>query len=184
MDSVNKQEFAGVTISGMEGNRMSNGLTNAAASNQKLEAVRKVIETYKDKQGCLIAVLHLSQEIYGYLPEEVQRLVAEELGFSPSYVSSVVSFYSFFSTTPRAQHEIKICLGTACYVKGGKLIVEKLEELLGVSVGETTPDGRFSILIARCLGACGLAPVIMIDNTVYQKCEPSGMQAILDGYKD
>ena len=83
---------------------MSNGLTNAAASNQKLEAVRKVIETYKDKQGCLIAVLHLSQEIYGYLPEEVQRLVAEELGFSPSYVSSVVSFYSFFSTTPRARH--------------------------------------------------------------------------------
>lgn len=163
---------------------MSTEKGHVSGEQAKLDAIRKVIETYKDKKGCLIAVLHLSQEIYGYLPPEVQQIVAEGLGFSQSYVSSVVSFYSFFSTVPRARHQIKICLGTACYVKGGKLIVDKLEELLGISVGETTADGKFSIIIARCLGACGLAPVIMIDDTVYQKCEPSKMQAILDSYAD
>lgn len=163
---------------------MSMELARSAGVQEKLDAVRKVVETYRDKKGCLIAVLHLSQEIFGYLPDEVQRIVAEGLGFSLSYVSSVISFYSFFSTVPRARHEIKICLGTACYVKGGKLIVEKLEELLGVSVGETTPDGKFSIIIARCLGACGLAPVLMIDDTVYQKCEPAKMKELLDSIRD
>ena len=163
---------------------MRTEIAHDTGAQKKLEAIRDVVEAYKDKKGCLIAVLHLSQEIFGYLPEEVQRIVADGLGFSLSYVSSVVSFYSFFSTTPRARHLIKICMGTACYVKGGELIVDKLEELLGISVGETTPDGLFSIVIARCLGACGLAPVIMIDDVVYQKCEPSKMQEILDQYQD
>lgn len=149
---------------------------------EKIEAVRQVIETYREKPGCLIAVLHLAQEIYGYLPLEVRRVIADGLGLSLSYVTSVVTFYSYFSTVPRAEHNIRMCLGTACYVRGGKRIVAKLEELLGISVGETTPDGRFSIAITRCLGSCGLAPVIMIDDRVYQQVNPDRLDKILAAY--
>lgn len=154
----------------------------AAEDRQKLDAIQKVIETYKDKKGCLIAVLHLAQEIYGYLPVEIQQVVADGMGFTLSYVSSVVSFYSYFSTIPRAEHAIKICLGTACYVRGGKRIVDRLEEVLGVSVGESTADGKFSIAITRCLGACGLAPVIMIDDEVFQQVNPDKIEKILAKY--
>ena len=154
----------------------------AAEDQQKLDAIKKVIETYKDKKGCLIAVLHLAQEIYGYLPVEIQQVVADGMGFTLSYVSSVVSFYSYFSTIPRAEHAIKICLGTACYVRGGKRIVDRLEEVLGVSVGESTEDGKFSIAITRCLGACGLAPVIMIDDEVFQQVNPDKIEKILAKY--
>ncbi len=167
---------------GAETGRTAVTIDTAAEEKQKIEAVKKVIETYRDKQGCLIAVLHLAQEIYGYLPLEVQRVIADGLGLSLSYVSSVVSFYSYFSTLPRAQHAIRICLGTACYVRGGKRIVDRLEEVLGISVGETTGDGKFSIAITRCLGACGLAPVIMIDQDVHQQVNPDKIEKILARY--
>jgi NADH:ubiquinone oxidoreductase subunit E len=153
-----------------------------AEEQEKQAAILKVIETYRGKPGCLIAVLHLAQEIYGYLPLEVQRVIAEGMGESLSQVSSVVSFYSYFSTLPRARHAIKICLGTACYVRGGKRIVERLEEELGISVGESTPDGKFSIVITRCLGACGLAPVLMIDEDVHQQVNPDKVEKILSKY--
>ena len=157
-------------------------LDTAAEEREKQAAILKVIETYKDKPGCLIAVLHLAQEIYGYLPLEIQRVIADGMGESLSHVSGVVSFYSFFSTAPRAQHEIKICLGTACYVRGGKRIVDRLEEELGISVGESTPDGKFSIIITRCLGACGLAPVVMIGEEVFQQVNPDKVEKILAKY--
>ncbi len=154
-----------------------------AEEREKLEAIQAVIKTYRDKPGCLIAVLHLAQEIYGYLPLEVQRVIAEGMGETLSHVSGVVSFYSYFSTIPRARHAIKICLGTACYVRGGKRIVDRLEEELGISVGERTPDGKFSIIITRCLGACGLAPVVMIDEDVHQQVNPDKIEKILAKYQ-
>lgn len=148
----------------------------------KLQMISDVIDTYRDKKGCLITVLHLAQEIYGYLPLDLQRIIADKMGFPLSYVSGVVSFYSFFSTVPRADHAIKICLGTACYVRGGKQIVDRLEEVLEISVGETTEDGKFSIQITRCLGACGLAPVIMIDDDVHKQVNPDKIEKILAKY--
>ena len=157
-------------------------IDSSAEEREKLEAIQKVIDTYKDKEGCLIAVLHLAQEIYGYLPLEVQRLIADGMGVTLSYVSSVVTFYSYFSMIPRAEHAIKICLGTACYVRGGKRIVDRLEEVLGINVGQTTDDGKFSIQITRCLGACGLAPVIMIDEEVYQQVNADKIEKILAKY--
>lgn len=157
-------------------------LDTAAEEQEKKQAILKVIETYRDKPGCLIAVLHLAQEIYGYLPLEVQKIIADGMGESLSHVSGVVSFYSYFSTKPRAQYEIKICLGTACYVRGGKRIVDRLEEELGISVGESTQDGKFSINITRCLGACGLAPVVMIGEDVHQQVNPDKIEKILAKY--
>ena len=153
-----------------------------AAENEKLDAIREVITQYRSKPGCLIAVLHLAQEIYGFLPLSVLRVIADGMGESLSHVSSVVSFYSYFSTIPRAEHAIRICMGTACYVRGGKRIMERLEEELCISVGESTKDGKFSIAITRCLGACGLAPVMMIDEDVYQQVNADKIEKILSKY--
>lgn len=166
----------------VQAGKVNPALDNEAAENEKMEAIRAVIETYRSKPGCLIAVLHLAQEIYGYLPLHVLRVIADEMGESLSHVSSVVSFYSYFSIIPRAEHAIKICMGTACYVRGGKRIVERLEEELGISVGESTADGKFSIAITRCLGACGLAPVLMIDEDVYQQVNADKIEKILSKY--
>ncbi len=147
------------------------------------EKLANVIDLYSGKEGCLIQVLHAAQEIFGYLPFEVQKYVADSMGFSVSYVSSVSSFYSFFSTTPKTKHEIKVCLGTACYVRGGKKLLEKLQELLGVGVGEATSDNLFSIHVTRCVGACGLAPVVVVDDDVHKQVKPDELAAILDQYR-
>ncbi len=155
----------------------------AQEDEQKLADIRSVIETYRDKPGCLIAVLHLAQEIYGFLPMDVQKVIADGMGLSLSHVSGVVSFYSYFSTEPKAKNAIKICMGTACYVRGGKRIVDRLEEELGISVGESTQDGLFSISITRCLGVCGLAPVIMVNDDVHQTVNPDKIDKILAKYK-
>lgn len=182
----NRLPDAGVNVQG--GTNMSvekqsgMALDPQAEEQEKLDAIQKVIETYKDKEGCLITVLHLTQEIYGYLPLEIQRVIADGMGLTLSYVSSVVTFYSYFSMIPRADHAIKICMGTACYVRGGKRIVDRLEEVLGINVGQTTDDGKFSIQITRCLGACGLAPVIMIDEEVFQQVNPDKIEKILAKY--
>ena len=161
----------------------SAALKEAQEEEQKLTDIRSVIQTYKDKPGCLIAVLHLAQEIYGFLPLEVQKVIAEGMGLSLSHVSGVVSFYSYFSTEPKAKNAIKICMGTACYVRGGMRIVERLEEELGISVGESTSDGLFSISITRCLGVCGLAPVLMVNEDVHQTVNPDKIDKILAKYK-
>lgn len=146
------------------------------------DKIAAVIKKYKGSDGCLIQVLHEAQDIYGYLPPEVQKLIAKELGLTLSTVSGVISFYSFFSTTPRAEHSIKVCMGTACYVRGGEKIVEALEDELGIKAGQNTPDNKFSIQITRCLGACGLAPVIMIDEDVHQKVTEADVKSILARY--
>lgn len=138
---------------------------------------------YRGREGSLIQVLHLAQGIYGYLPLEVQRVIADGLELPLAEVSGVVSFYSFFSTQRRGRHTIRVCLGTACYVRGGKRIVERLEELLGVGVGDTTPDGLFTLEVARCIGACGLAPVFTIGDDVYGKLTPEEAEAVLAKYE-
>lgn len=151
-------------------------------NNQKFAEIANVIDLYKGKEGSLIQILHLAQEIYGYLPLELQEFIAESLGKPLSEVSGVITFYSFFSTRPRGEHTIRVCLGTACYVRGGKKIVERLQDMLGVGIGETTKDGKFTFEIARCIGACGLAPAMMIDDVVYKQVNPNKLESILSKY--
>ena len=150
----------------------------------KFAAIANVIDMYRDKEGSLIQILHLAQQIYGYLPLEVQAYIADALGVPLSEVSGVITFYSFFSTQPRGLHTIRVCLGTACYVRGGKKIVESLKEKLDVEVGGTTKDGKFTFEVARCIGACGLAPAMMIDDVVYKQVNVNKLNAILAKYEN
>ncbi len=141
-----------------------------------------VIDLYSQQEGSLIQVLHMAQEIFGYLPYEVQEYIARKMDIPLAEISGVVSFYSFFATQPRGEHIIRVCLGTACYVRGGKRIVEHLKDRLGVELGGTTKDGKFTFEIARCIGACGLAPAMMIDDTVYKQVTVNKLERILQKY--
>jgi NADH:ubiquinone oxidoreductase subunit E len=149
---------------------------------ERLEHIDKIIAEYKDQTGSLIKILHAVQNVYGYLPLHIQRRVAKGAGIPLPEISGVISFYAFFSTVPRAEYTIKVCMGTACYVRGSKRIVERLEEVLGISAGQLTEDGKFSIEITRCLGACGLAPVIMVGEDIYQQVKPDMIHKILAKY--
>lgn len=153
-----------------------------ASEEELLAQIAELARSYRGKEGSLIQVLHMAQSIYGYLPLEVQKVVADGLGIPLAEVSGVVSFYSFFSTQRRGKHTIRVCLGTACYVRGGKRIVERLNEILGVNVGDTTEDGLFTFEVARCIGACGLAPAMSIDDTVYKRVNPDNLEHILAHY--
>ena len=146
------------------------------------EKLKAVIEQNKALPGALLPVLHEAQEIYGYLPIEVQQMVADGLGLSLSEVYGVATFYSRFSLTPKGKYQINVCLGTACYVKGSDKILEEVEQKLGIKSGECTEDGLFSIDSCRCVGACGLAPVMMIGEEVYGKLTPKEVGKILDKY--
>lgn len=149
---------------------------------EKYQRIAEVIEEYKEREGSLIQILHLAQGIYGYLPIELQQFIAQKLEMPLSEVYGVTTFYSFFSTQPRGENTIRVCLGTACYVRGGKKIVDRLRDILGIDVGETTPDGKFTLEVMRCIGACGLAPAISISGKVYKQVNPDKLQAILDKY--
>ena len=144
----------------------------------------KVINEKKNDQGALMPILQKAQEIYGYLPIEVQKMIADGLGVSLSEVFGVATFYSQFSLTPKGKHRISVCLGTACYVKGSDKILEAVEAKLGIKSGECTADGMFSIDSCRCVGACGLAPVMMIDEEVYGKLTPPEVHKILADYME
>ena len=150
---------------------------------KKFEEIANIIDLYRDKEGSLIQILHQAQEIYGYIPLELQEFIAGSLGKPLSEISGVITFYSFFSTKPRGEHTIRVCLGTACYVRGGKKIVERLQDMLGIGIGETTKDGKFTFEVARCIGACGLAPAMMIDNVVYKQVNPNKLEGILAKYE-
>jgi len=167
---------------------MSEVATMSACAEQVTEGellgrLEEVLKEYKDKSGNLIPVLQIAQGIFGYLPENVLKRIALALGKSYSEVAGVVGFYSFFSTVPRGKHLIRVCLGTACYVRGGKLVLEALKQELGIDVGETTEDRLFSLEVARCFGACGLAPTIMIGEEVRQRVKPARIRAILEEYR-
>lgn len=146
------------------------------------ERLGEVLTDYRGKPGALIPVLQIAQGMYGYLPESVLKRIALELGRSYSEVAGVVGFYAFFSTQPRGKHVIRVCLGTACYVRGGKQVLEAMRKKLGVEVGETTKDGIFSLEVARCFGACGLAPAVCIDEEVYKRVRPAKIREILGRY--
>jgi len=148
----------------------------------KFSEIANIIDLYKDKEGNLIQILHLAQEIYGCLPLELQKFIASSLNKPLSEVSGVVTFYSFFSTKPRGEHTIRVCLGTACYVRGGKKLVQRIQEILDVGIGETTQDGKFTFEIARCIGACGLAPAMMIDDVVYKQVNVNKLESIISKY--
>jgi NADH:ubiquinone oxidoreductase subunit E len=149
---------------------------------EKYQRLEQIIEEYKNKEGCLIQILHMAQGIFGYLPLEVQQYITKKLNKPLSEVSGVVTFYSYFSTVPKGEYTIKVCLGTACYVRGSKKIVEKFKEILHLEVGETTSDGKFSLEVMRCIGACGLAPAITINDKVYKQVNPDKLQSIVEKY--
>ena len=142
----------------------------------------RVIDSYRDAKGPLIQVLHRAQEIFGYLPPEVQHFVSQRMGIPPSKVHGVVTFYNFFRTVPQGKHVINVCLGTACHVKGADRVVEILREELGIRIGQTTEDRLFTLSAVRCLGACGLAPVMMIDEEVYGKLDRAKIKAAVGKY--
>lgn len=142
-----------------------------------------VLEEYRNKAGALIPVLQIAQGMFGYLPENVIKHVCLGLEKSYSEVAGVVGFYSFFSTVPRGKHLIRVCLGTACYVRGGKQVLDSLKHELKIDVGGTTEDRMFSLEVARCFGACGLAPAIMIDDDVLQRVKPTKVRGILEQYR-
>lgn len=151
---------------------------------QQRKELAAVIEESGAIPGCLVHVLQRAQSIYGYLPIEVQTYIAEGLGISLSEVYGVATFYSQFSLTPKGKHRISVCLGTACYVKGSDKILEEVEKELGIKCGECTEDGLFSIDSCRCVGACGLAPVMMIGEEVYGKLTPEMVKGIIDKYRE
>lgn len=149
---------------------------------EQYEALRAVIAEHKGEQGALMPVLQSAQNIFGYVPEEVQRFIAEGLGVTLSEVYGVATFYSQFSLEPNGEHVIGVCLGTACYVKGSQAVLDRLAEELKVPVGKTTADGKFTLNATRCLGACGLAPVMMIGDEVYGRLTPDEIPGILAKY--
>lgn len=147
------------------------------------EQLIAVIEKYRGTNGALMPVLQEAQEIYGYLPIEVQKIIAVRMGVSLEEVYGVSTFYSQFVLNPKGDVSIAVCLGTACYVKGSGDILDKITQILGLPSGSTTPDGKYSLEATRCIGACGLAPVLTINNEVYGKLGVSDVEGILEKYK-
>lgn len=150
---------------------------------QQRAALDASIEKHRGEEGALLPVLQEAQDIYGYLPPEVQQYIAVSMHIPVSEVYGVATFYSQFMLNPKGEHPINVCLGTACYVKGSGLLMDKLVELLGVESGSITADRRFSLDATRCVGACGLAPVMMIGEDVYGRITADDIPAILDKYK-
>ncbi|HSR12635.1 MAG TPA: NAD(P)H-dependent oxidoreductase subunit E [Thermodesulfobacteriota bacterium] len=150
---------------------------------QLYQELEGIISRNKEKPGALIIVLHQAQNLFGYLPRKVQQRVADGLGVPLSEVAGVVSFYSFFTMVPKGRHTIKVCLGTACYVRGGRAIAEGIGKEYRLGEGETTQDLRFSYETVRCLGACGLAPVIVVDENVHGRMKAAKVKPVLDKYE-
>ncbi|MDI3477735.1 MAG: NADP-reducing hydrogenase subunit HndA [Thermoanaerobacterium sp.] len=146
---------------------------------EKVNKFKKVIDELKNVDGSLIAVMNEAQEIFGYLPIEVQQFISEEMNVPLTEIFGIATFYSRFTLKPSGKYKIGLCLGTACYVKGSAMVLEKLKEKLGISVGDVTSDGKFSLEATRCLGACGLAPVMMINGEVFGRLTPDDVDDIL-----
>lgn len=167
----------------LECKRLTETVGEEELSSQDLLAIEEIISRHRHTPGSLIPVLEEIQERIGFLPKSVQRMVAEGLGLPLSEVYGVVTFYSFFTMVPRGRHTIRVCLGTACYVRGSKKTLEELCVRLGVEPGQTTKDRRFSLETVRCLGACGLAPAMVIDAETFPQVKPSQLSEILGQYE-
>ncbi|WP_426350724.1 NADH-quinone oxidoreductase subunit NuoE [Alloiococcus sp. CFN-8] len=150
---------------------------------QQEKELMDVIAQYKNEQGALMPIMQRAQDIYGYLPIEVQEVIADNLNIPLSQVYGVATFYSQFALKPKGKYKIGVCMGTACYVKGSAKVLEKIQDTLGIGMKETTEDGLFSIEDTRCLGCCGLAPVMMINDDVYGMVTPEQVGGILDKYR-
>ena len=153
-------------------------------SEHAITLIKEVCSSFNNEEGELINVLHQVQHKLGYLPAEVQELIAKELNVSAAKVYGVVTFYSFFTMLPQGEHPISVCMGTACYVRGAEQVLDELKRQLKISVGETTADGKFSINALRCVGACGLAPVVMVGEKVHGRVAPTDVKKILEEYKE
>ena len=145
--------------------------------------IREIVERYKDEETPLMMILEAIQSEYGYIPLEVQELVSELTGVPVAEIYGVVTFYSFFSLTPKGKYVIGVCLGTACYVKGSQLVMDKFSEILGIKPGQTTEDGLFTLDALRCIGACGIAPAISINGKVYPKVQVGQVANIIKEYR-
>ena len=146
--------------------------------------LRAVIAELKDEKGSLMPILQKAQDIYGYLPYEVQKIISDVMNVPIEKIYGIVTFYAQFSLYPKGKYKISVCLGTACYVKGSGDIYDKLIEKLGIQGGECTPDGKYSLEACRCVGACGLAPVMLVDDDVYGKLKPEQVAGIIDSYTE
>ena len=162
---------------------MTQQCMGCAEAQEKAKKLDAIIEKYKDTRGALIQVLHEVQEVYGYLPLEVQRAVSEKMNIPLAEIYGVVSFYTQFSIYPKGKYQINVCMGTACYVKGANEILDKFRTRLSIDVGECTEDGKFSLEACRCIGACGLAPVVTINDDVYGKLSADDVDGIIDKYE-
>jgi NADP-reducing hydrogenase subunit HndA len=153
-------------------------------SEEKVNRIKDICNLFGNEAGELINVLHQTQQLLGYLPAEVQEVIAHALNVSTAHVYGVVTFYSYFTMVPKGRFPISICTGTACYVRGAEKVLDEFKRQLNLKVGETTEDGKFSLSCLRCVGACGLAPVVLVGEKVYGRVSPDGVKAILEGYKD
>lgn len=158
------------------------GVSFSGTPEQK-EKLLQVIAAKKDEPGALMPILQEAQAIYGYLPIEVQTIIAEEMDIPLEKVYGVSTFYAQFSLNPKGRNQISVCLGTACYVKGSGLVMEEIEKQLGIKDGECTADGKFSLDSCRCVGACGLAPVMLVNDDVYGRMTPDQVKGILAKYE-
>ncbi|HAE92577.1 complex I 24 kDa subunit family protein [Tissierella praeacuta] len=150
---------------------------------EKIEDFKVFIKENEDKQGALMPVLQKAQGLFGYLPVEVLEIISKGLDIPLSEIYGVVTFYSQFSLIPKGEYRIGVCLGTACYVKGSHELLNKVMEELGIESGQTTPDMKFSLTATRCIGACGLAPVLSVNDDVYGRLKPEDVKGILDKYR-
>lgn len=141
------------------------------------------IDEIRDQQGCLMPIMQEAQSIYGYLPLEVQQIIARELGISVEEVYGISTFYAQFALSPKGRYNISVCLGTACYVKGSQALVDRIEQVLGIGPDECTADGKFSLEACRCIGACGLAPVMTVNDDVYGRLTEKDVDGILSKYE-
>ncbi len=153
-----------------------------AGTAEQEKALKEMIANLKDTQGALMPMMQQAQEIYGYLPVEVQTMISNETGISLEKIYGVATFYSQFSLQPKGEFKVSVCLGTACYVKGAADIVEQIENTLGIVNGECTADRKFSLETCRCVGACGLAPIMLVNEEVYGRLDPKDVPSILAKY--
>jgi NADH:ubiquinone oxidoreductase subunit E len=147
------------------------------------ERLKIIVKSQRTIPGALIPVLQTTQNLFGYLPEKALRIISKELKKPYSEVAGVVGFYSYFSTTPKGKYTVRVCLGTACYVRGGQDVLKALQKELNIGIGGTTPDKKFSLEVGRCFGACGLAPVVMVGDQTFQRVKPNGVGEILNSFE-
>ena len=158
-------------------------MVNLKLSEDKINQIKDICKSFNNEKGELINVLHKTQTMFGYLPAEVQEVIARELNVSTAHVYGVVTFYSFFTMIPKGEFPISICMGTACYVRGAEKVLDEFKRGLKIAVGETSGDGKFSLSCLRCVGACGLAPVVLVGEKVYGRVSPDGVKDIIAEYK-